>query len=77
MPLGHGTYNPKGSHGYDNELDNMKAIFIASGPSFKTGYKRDEFENIHIYPLVAHILGIEPFELIDGNLDKVKDLLSN
>ena len=77
MPLGHGSYNPKGSHGYDNRLDNMKAIFIANGPSFKSGYTRDEFENIHIYPLVAHILGIEPFEKIDGDLEKVKDLLSN
>jgi len=77
MPLGHGSYNPKGSHGYDNSLDNMKAIFIANGPSFKSGYTRDEFENIHIYPLVAHILGIEPFEKIDGDLEKVKDLLSN
>ena len=37
MPLGHGSYNPKGSHGYDNMLDNMKAIFIANGPSFKSG----------------------------------------
>jgi alkaline phosphatase D len=77
MPLGHGSYNPKGSHGYDNQLDNMKAIFIANGPSFKSGYKRDEFENIHIYPLVAHILGIDTFEKIDGDLEMVKDLLSN
>lgn len=77
MPLGHGSYNPKGSHGYDNTLDNMKAIFIANGPSFKSGYKRDEFENIHIYPLIAHILGIDPYEKIDGDLEQVKDLLSN
>ena len=77
MPLGHGSYNPKGSHGYDNLLDNMKAIFIANGPSFKSGYKREEFENIHIYPLVAHILGIKPYEKIDGDLETVKDLLSN
>ena len=77
MPLGHGSYNPKGSHGYDNLLDNMKAIFIANGPSFKSGYKREEFENIHIYPLVAHILGIKPYKKIDGDLEIVKDLLSN
>ena len=77
MPLGHGSSSPKGSHGYDNQLDNMKAIFIANGPSFKSGYARDEFENIHIYPLIAHILGINPFENIDGDLEKVEDLLSN
>ena len=61
---------------YDNQLDNMKAIFIAKGPSFKSGYKRDEFENIHVYPLITYILGIEPYEKIDGDLDVVKDLLS-
>ena len=76
MPLGHGSSTPKGTHGYDNQLDNMKAIFIAKGPSFKSGYKRDEFENIHVYPLITYILGIEPYEKIDGDLDVVKDLLS-
>ena len=34
-------------------------------------------ENINIYPLIAHILGINPFENIDGDLEKVEDLLSN
>ena len=77
MPLGHGSSTPKGSHGYDNQLDNMKAIFIANGPSFKSGYIREEFENIHIYPLITHILGINPYDDIDGDIEKVKDLLSN
>ena len=76
MPLGHGSSTPKGSHGYDNQLDNMKAIFMAKGPSFKKGYRRDEFENIHIYPLITHILGIKSYPNIDGDLDQVKDLLS-
>ena len=77
MPLGHGSSTPKGDHGYDNQLDNMKAIFIANGPSFKSGYIRAEFENIHIYPLITHILGINPYDDIDGDIEKVKDLLSN
>ena len=77
MPLGHGSSTPKGDHGYDNQLDNMKAIFIANGPSFKSGYIREEFENIHIYPLITHILGINPYDDIDGDIEKVKDLLSN
>ena len=76
MPLGHGSSTPKGSHGYDNQLDNMKAIFMAKGPSFKIGYRRDEFENIHIYPLITHILGIKSYPNIDGDLEQVKDLLS-
>ena len=76
MPLGHGSSTPKGSHGYDNQLDNMKAIFMAKVPSFKIGYRRDEFENIHIYPLITHILGIKSYPNIDGDLEQVKDLLS-
>ncbi len=76
MPLGHGASRPKGSHGYDNQLDNMKAIFLAKGPAFKSGYIREEFENIHIYPLIAHILGIDPYKDIDGDINTVKDLLS-
>ena len=76
IPLGHGSSTPKGSHGYDNQLDNMKAIFMAKRPSFKIGYRRDEFENIHIYPLITHILGIKSYPNIDGDLEQVKDLLS-
>ena len=54
----------------------MKAIFLAKGPAFKSGYTREEFENIHIYPLIAHILGIDPYKDIDGDINTVKDLLS-
>jgi len=75
MPMGHGPEMPKGDHGYDNELTSMQAIFVADGPAFKSGYSRKVFENIHIYPLLAHILGLEPYAEIDGDLNVVKDLL--
>ena len=75
MPMGHGPKMPRGDHGYDNELTSMQAIFVADGPAFKSGYSRKVFENIHIYPLLAHILGLEPYAEIDGDLDVVKDLL--
>ena len=77
MPMGHGPGMPKGTHGYDNELSSMRAIFIAEGSSFKSGYSREVFENIHIYPLLVHILGLDPYEEIDGDLDAVKDLLAD
>ena len=77
MPMGHGTGMPKGDHGYDNELTSMQAIFVADGPAFKSGYSREIFDNIHIYPLLAHILGLEPYAEIDGDLDAVKDLLAD
>lgn len=69
------TLKSKGTHGFDNALRSMEAVFVAGGPAFKVDYERKTFENIHIYPLIAHILGLEPYALIDGDLEKVRDLL--
>ena len=77
MPMGHGPGMPKGTHGYDNKLTSMQSIFLADGPAFKSGYSREVFENIHIYPLLVYILGLEPYEGIDGDLDVVKDMLAD
>ena len=73
--LSHGSFLPKGMHGYDNDLQSMHAIFIADGPAFKDDYLRGIFDNIHVYPLVAHILDLAPYPGIDGDLDAVRDLL--
>ena len=77
MPMGHGPGMPKGTHGYDNKLTSMQSIFVADGPAFKSGYSRQVFENIHIYPLLVYILGLEPYAGIDGDLDVVKDMLAD
>ena len=77
MPMGHGPGMPKGTHGYDNKLTSMQSIFVADGPAFKSGYSREVFENIHIYPLLVYILGLEPYAGIDGDLDVVKDMLAD
>jgi predicted AlkP superfamily pyrophosphatase or phosphodiesterase len=50
----------KGEHGYDNEDPNMRALFIAHGPAFKQGLTVAEFENVNVYPLLTHVLGIIP-----------------
>ncbi len=67
--------HPKGDHGYDNALQSMHAIFVGDGPAFKDGYLRGTIDNIHVYPLAAHILGLTPYKGIDGSLDAVRDLL--
>jgi len=46
-----------GKHGYDNALPDMQATFYAWGPAFKQNLKIDSFENIHVYPMVAKLLG--------------------
>ena len=63
-----GTRKPTpGKHGFDNKEIDMRASFMAWGPAFKKGLLIDGFENVHVYPLVAHILGLKVDEQkIDG-----------
>lgn len=67
-------YEFGGSHGYDNELVSMGALFVAHGPAFKKGYTAEPFLNIHVYELMAHVLGLKPAPN-DGSLDAVKKML--
>jgi predicted AlkP superfamily pyrophosphatase or phosphodiesterase len=63
-----------GNHGYDNTLPSMGALFVARGPAFRRGLRVPAFRNIHIYPLIAEVLGIEPEES-DGSLDTLRAVL--
>ena len=69
------SYMSKGTHGYDNSLRSMHAIFLAQGPAFKINYSASVIKNIDIYPLIAHILKLESFPGIDGRLENVQGLL--
>ncbi len=64
-----------GNHGYDNALTSMRAIFIAHGPDFKNGFRYHTIGNIHLYPLMAKLLGVQP-AATDGSLDSVRALLN-
>lgn len=58
-----------GQHGFDPyTTPDMGAIFYAQGPNIKPGSQVGSFENINVYPLIAHILGIEEYPEIDGDL---------
>ncbi len=63
-----------GTHGYDIKNSDMYGIFYASGPSFKKNYIHPSFKNTNIYPLLAHILEINPANN-DGDLNEVKEML--
>jgi predicted AlkP superfamily pyrophosphatase or phosphodiesterase len=56
----------KGSHGYDNQLPSMRALFIAHGQAFRKGLVIKPFENIHVYNVMTKILGLRPAPN-DGN----------
>lgn len=65
----------RGEHGFDPyTTEDMGAIFYANGPNIKAGAKLPKFENVHIYPLVAHILGITALPEIDGKLEVLKSI---
>lgn len=57
----------KGMHGYDNALPEMHALFVASGPAIARGTSLGTVENVGVYSLLAHLLGIRP-ALTDGTL---------
>lgn len=63
-----------GAHGYDPRNSDMHAIFYASGPGFKRSYVHPTFENIHLYPIIAELLGLNPSKT-DGRLELVKEML--
>jgi predicted AlkP superfamily pyrophosphatase or phosphodiesterase len=56
----------EGAHGYDPaEVTDVRGIFYAQGPNIKSAITLEPFRNIHVYPLVAKILGL-PLPVIDG-----------
>lgn len=64
-----------GTHGYDAQLlKDMHTIFYAKGSAFKAGMSIPTFENIHIYPMIAHILGLK-YEGIDGRFEVLQPIL--
>jgi predicted AlkP superfamily pyrophosphatase or phosphodiesterase len=63
-----------GTHGYDDTVSVMRALFVAAGPAFRQGYTAAPFRNIHIYDLIAGILGLSP-AANDGSLDSTATLL--
>jgi predicted AlkP superfamily pyrophosphatase or phosphodiesterase len=53
-------YLLKGDHGYDSAVKEMQGIFIANGPSFRSGVVVDAVENIHLYNLFCAAIGLTP-----------------
>lgn len=49
-----------GSHGYDPDHVDMRALFIAAGPDIQPGLKLDLFDNVHVYALEMALLGLTP-----------------
>ncbi|MBL4604613.1 MAG: alkaline phosphatase family protein [Flavobacteriaceae bacterium] len=64
-----------GAHGFDPKYKDMHGILYANGPAFKKGYTFNSVKNIHIYPLLCKLLGLEIPTDIDGKLSQVDSVL--
>jgi predicted AlkP superfamily pyrophosphatase or phosphodiesterase len=61
-----------GAHGFDpRQIPQMKASFFAAGPDIVTGKTVAPFENVNLYPWLAHLLGltIPTNQKMDGSLN--------
>ncbi|MBK8966328.1 MAG: ectonucleotide pyrophosphatase/phosphodiesterase [Saprospiraceae bacterium] len=64
-----------GTHGFDPiTCPEMQGIFYAKGPNIKAGVKLPAFENVHIYPFIAKLLGIQA-PRVDGNTEVLAKIL--
>lgn len=65
----------QGWHGYDPALvKDMHATFLAWGPAFKKK-QISSFNNVHVYPLLADMLGLKYYHEIDGKRKVLKKIL--
>jgi predicted AlkP superfamily pyrophosphatase or phosphodiesterase len=63
-----------GTHGYDNALDSMQALFVAAGPSLKQGVRVERLRSVDVYELMCAILGVTP-RTNDGSRQAARALL--
>lgn len=63
-----------GTHGYDPALRSMGAVFVAAGPGIARGRRVPAFGNVHVYALMAELLGLVPAPT-DGSPDSVRAIL--
>jgi predicted AlkP superfamily pyrophosphatase or phosphodiesterase len=63
-----------GAHGFDNALPSMGALFVAAGPDIALGRVLPPVQNIHVYDLLATLLGVQPAPN-DGSLDSLRAVL--
>jgi predicted AlkP superfamily pyrophosphatase or phosphodiesterase len=68
------NYTSNATHGFDNSFEDMHAIFYAEGPDFKSNHSHEPLYTIDLYPLMAHILGLQGAE-VDGKFDRVSGML--
>lgn len=64
-----------GNHGYDNDLPDMRALFVAHGPAFAGGRRLATFDNTAVAPLLRDLLGLPPGSGLDGDDRPFREVL--
>jgi hypothetical protein len=49
-----------GAHGYDPNTKSMQGLLIVSGPQFRASLVTPPIQNIHLYEMMARVLGLTP-----------------
>jgi predicted AlkP superfamily pyrophosphatase or phosphodiesterase len=63
-----------GNHGFDPDIRDMGALFVAAGPGIAEGRQLTPRRNVHVYALMAHLLRLTPART-DGSLDSMRAVL--
>jgi predicted AlkP superfamily pyrophosphatase or phosphodiesterase len=63
----------RGQHGYDNQLQSMRGIFLARGPRIAEGRRVPVFDIVHVYEILCAIAGVTPAPN-DGSRAEVREV---
>jgi predicted AlkP superfamily pyrophosphatase or phosphodiesterase len=63
-----------GAHGWDHQLPDMGALFVARGPRVRRGAVIPPFQSLHVYALLAELLGTRPAQT-EAQLDQTRGAL--
>lgn len=67
-----------GAHGYlAEDTPEMNTVFMAWGPNIQKGKQIEGFKSIHVYPLLAELLGLKYDHEIDGDARLLPKVLEN
>lgn len=64
------------THGWDPAWAEMDALFLANGPAFRSGLTLPTFDNVHVQPLLAQVMGVTP-PASDGTIATLAPALVN
>ncbi|XP_004696518.1 glycerophosphocholine cholinephosphodiesterase ENPP6 [Echinops telfairi] len=66
----------RGWHGYDNELLDMRGIFLAFGPDFNANFRAAPIRSVDVYNVMCNVAGVTPLPN-NGSWSRVKCMLKN